>query len=153
MKYQKIAICKAFLPKTNCFCHPTFFYPPTYTRVRPTIPVVKNHMRDTKITTNTNPTRRATPHGRRGSTGHTTRRGSIGITPLFSFLYLFFYFLIITLILFVPIKDYYAHKLYEITRVRKMFLPINYFFTYPFLVRGCIPRSLVGSITTRQVDS
>jgi hypothetical protein len=40
--------------------------------------------------------------------------------PLFSFLFIF-YFLIITLILFVPIKDYYAHKLYEITELEQYF--------------------------------
>jgi hypothetical protein len=32
MKYQKIAIWRAFLPKTNCFFHPPPFYPPARTR-------------------------------------------------------------------------------------------------------------------------
>jgi hypothetical protein len=140
MKYQKITIWRVFLPKTNCFCHPTSFYRPSNTHGGPTIPIVKNHVRDTKITTNPNPTRRATPHGRRGPTSHVRHSG-----PPFSFIFIF-YFLIITLI---PIKDYYAHKLYEITRVRKMFSPINYFFFHLSLPCPC-PRRLHSTFFSGQ---
>jgi hypothetical protein len=71
--------------KNKLFLSPILFLP---THLYPRwahYTVVKNHVRDTKITTNLNPTRRATPHGRRGPTCHVRHSRS----PPF-ILYLFF---------------------------------------------------------------
>jgi hypothetical protein len=113
--------------------HPLFTHPP--------IPAVGPLYPLSKITWGTPKSPQIwIPPGVRRLTGGEAQLAMCGtLGPPFYFIFIF-YFLIITLILFVPIKDYYEHKLYEIPSWKNVFTNKLFLFSpIPSLPRSLPP--------------